>query len=98
MNSTSVMVFLLAAAAMPAAAAPPGAFSCGGCHPAASEGAIPSLAGRGAGEIVADMLAFRDGTRPATVMDRIAKGFSNEETRAIADWIASAGANGAAKP
>jgi cytochrome c553 len=33
------------------------------------------------------MQAFRTGARPATVMDRIAKGFSDEETRAIATWL-----------
>jgi sulfide dehydrogenase cytochrome subunit len=33
------------------------------------------------------MRAFRSGEKPATVMDRIAKGFSDEETRAIADWL-----------
>jgi sulfide dehydrogenase cytochrome subunit len=35
------------------------------------------------------MQAFRDGGRAATVMDRIAKGFSDDETRAIADWLAA---------
>ncbi|MFG1423338.1 c-type cytochrome [Roseixanthobacter liquoris] len=79
-----------------AGAAPPGAASCSGCHGAAG-GAIPALAGRPAGEIVADMQAFRTGARPATVMDRIAKGFTDEETRAIADWIA-AGSRLDAKP
>jgi cytochrome c553 len=34
------------------------------------------------------MQAFRDGGRPATVMDRIAKGFSDAETAAIAVWYA----------
>jgi hypothetical protein len=29
---------------------------------------------------------FRTGLRPATVMDRIAKGFSVDETAAIAAW------------
>jgi cytochrome c553 len=32
------------------------------------------------------MQAFRSGARPATVMDRIAKGFTEDEVRAIADW------------
>ena len=32
--------------------------------------------------------AFRSGTKPATVMDRIAKGFSHDETVAIAAWWA----------
>jgi cytochrome c553 len=33
------------------------------------------------------MQAFRTGGRPATVMDRIAKGFTEEEIRAIALWV-----------
>ncbi|MBB6307211.1 c-type cytochrome [Xanthobacter tagetidis] len=78
------------AAPAPAAAPPPGALACGGCHPPAPQGAVPSLRGRSADTIVADMRAFRDGARPATVMDRIAKGFSDDETRAIADWLAAA--------
>ena len=42
-------------------------------------------------EIVAAMQAFRTGERPATVMDRIAKGFTDEETRAIAAWLGGSG-------
>jgi cytochrome subunit of sulfide dehydrogenase len=33
------------------------------------------------------MEAFRQGARPATVMDRIAKGFSDAEIAAIAEWL-----------
>jgi cytochrome c553 len=33
------------------------------------------------------MQAFRSGQKPATVMNRIAKGFSDDEIRAIADWL-----------
>jgi cytochrome subunit of sulfide dehydrogenase len=32
------------------------------------------------------MQAFRSGARPATVMGRIAKGFSDDEVKAIAAW------------
>jgi cytochrome subunit of sulfide dehydrogenase len=35
---------------------------------------------------VAQMRAFRSGQRSATVMDRIAKGFSDMEIDAIAEW------------
>ena len=67
---------------------PPGASSCSGCHATARErAAIPPVAGRPAAEIAESMRAFRTGERPATVMDRIAKGFSEEETRAIAVWL-----------
>jgi cytochrome subunit of sulfide dehydrogenase len=48
---------------------------------------VPPLHGRPAEEIVAAMQAFRAGERPATVMDRIAKGFTDDESRAIATWL-----------
>jgi sulfide dehydrogenase cytochrome subunit len=86
----------LAAAPPAVAGSPPGAASCSGCHGPAGSGPVPSLAGRPAADIVTAMQAFRDGGREATVMDRIAKGFSDDETRAIADWLAAN--RGAAKP
>lgn len=71
------------------AAAPPGAASCSGCHaPAAAPGsAVPPIHGRPAGELTAALAAFRAGERPATVMNRIATGFSPQESAAIADWL-----------
>lgn len=79
---------------------PPGASACSGCHaPAASGGGMAPLEGRPAGDIVASMRGFRSGALEATVMDRIAKGFTDEETRAIADWYAARGGrDAAAKP
>ena len=75
----------------PAAAAPPaGAAACSGCH-ATSPGVatpVPRLAGRDAADIVKAMQEFRAGNRPGTVMDRIAKGFTDEEVQAIAAWYA----------
>ena len=68
---------------------PPGAASCTGCHAADPkiETRVPRIAGRPASEIVAAMEAFRSGQKPATVMNRIAKGFSDAEIRAIAEWL-----------
>jgi cytochrome c553 len=72
--------------------APSGAASCLGCHPArADAGPVPALAKLPARQIVTALQAYRSGTRPATVMDRIAKGFSDEEIEAIAQWYARAG-------
>ena len=70
---------------------PPGAASCSGCHAAGAAAArpVPRLYGRDAGEIVTAMTGFRDGSLPATVMNRIAKGFSDDELRAIAAWLAA---------
>jgi len=74
-----------------AADAPPGATSCSGCHPASASVAVPvpRLNGRNAAQIVTAMTEFRAGQRPATVMDRIAKGFNEDETNAIAAWFAA---------
>jgi cytochrome c553 len=79
-----------------AAATPPppsGAASCSGCHPTSPkvQTPVPRLAGRKPEDIVAAMQAFRSGQKSATVMDRIAKGFSDAETRAIADWLSRLG-------
>ena len=70
-----------------AAAPPPGALGCSGCHGGVAP--LPILAGRDPDEIVARLDEFRAGTRPATVMDRIAKGFSRNESVAIATWWAT---------
>ena len=77
--------------ALAAPAAPPGATSCSGCHAAgkAAASSVARLYGRDANEIVTAMNAFRDGSLPATVMNRIAKGFSDDELRAIAAWLAA---------
>ena len=70
-------------------AAPPGAASCSGCHsPGGTSGsAVPPIHGRPAAELSDALAAYRAGTRPATVMNRIATGFTAEESAAIADWL-----------
>ena len=70
---------------------PPGAASCSGCHTsgAAAASSVSRLYGRDANEITTAMTGFRDGSLPATVMNRIAKGFSDDELRAIASWLAA---------
>ena len=69
-----------------AAAPPPGAVECSGCHGKGPQ--PPALTGRVPEEIVVALDAFRAGTKQATVMDRIAKGFTDTEIAAIADWYA----------
>jgi cytochrome c553 len=49
------------------------------------------LAGRPEAEIVGALDAFRSGARPATIMNRIAKGFDAQESQAIAAWFATQG-------
>jgi cytochrome subunit of sulfide dehydrogenase len=67
---------------------PPGASSCSGCHPASQSVDTPAgrLIGRNPSDIITAVQAFRSGQRPATVMDRISKGFTDDEMKAIADW------------
>jgi cytochrome c553 len=83
-------VAVLATVATAAAAEPPvGAVSCSGCHAARAgvDTAVPPLKGRKAADLVEAMKAFRAGQRhPTTVMDRIAKGFTDAEIQAIAAW------------
>src|SRR5262245_14981914 len=70
---------------------PPGAASCSGCHSSTAAAASPvmRLYGRDANGIVTAMTGFRDGSIQGTVMNRIAKGFSDDELHAIAAWLAA---------
>jgi sulfide dehydrogenase cytochrome subunit len=88
-HCAAACVFACATAVAAPAVPPPGAASCTGCHAADAkiETRVPRIAGRPPAEIVAAMEAFRSGQKPATVMDRIAKGFTDAEVRAIAEWL-----------
>ena len=91
--TATALVFTLMghASAAGLADAPPGALSCSGCHAPArtADATVPPLTDRNPADIVAAMQAFKSGQRPATVMDRIAKGFSEDEVKAIAAWYAA---------
>ena len=69
---------------------PAGAASCSGCHAASAsvQTPVPPLKGRSQADIADAMIEYKSGKRPGTIMDRIAKGFSDEEIRAIAAWYA----------
>ena len=85
-----MLALVVTPASAGAAAMPPLVAACSGCHPAnGGDPMLPRLTGRNAGEIIAAMKAFRTGSRPATVMDRIAKGFTDGEIEAIAAWYAA---------
>ena len=81
----------IAAAVVASAEPPAGAASCSGCHPASTRvtSPVPRLAGLDRAAIIRAMQDFRSGRRAGTVMDRIAKGFTDEETQAIAAWYAT---------
>jgi cytochrome c553 len=94
MNATRSIVALAIVLSMTAMAqaadAPPGAAGCSGCHAsnARVDTPVPPLNGRPAADIATAMSEYKSGARKGTIMDRIAKGFSEEESRAIADWYA----------
>jgi cytochrome subunit of sulfide dehydrogenase len=92
MRLLAAAFLLLSTGAMAASPEPPpGAASCSGCHAvsAGTKTTVPRIQGRIAADIVAAMAAFRSGSRTATVMDRVAKGFTDDETQAIAAWFAA---------
>lgn len=67
------------------------ASSCAACHgpDGQSPGAIPSLSGKDQAYIANALKAFKSGEQPATVMNRLAKGYSDEEIDIIAKWFAT---------
>lgn len=70
------------------------ASSCANCHGTDGKlaGAIPAIANRPAGVLEAQLLAFKQDQQPnTTVMNRIAKGFSDEELKALAEYFAHIG-------
>jgi len=90
---------LLAMLSLPALAEQPDrervsmlAGSCANCHGTEGRlsGAVPPLAGRSAELLEQQLLAFKhDEDTHATVMDRIAGGYSDEELSALAEYFAN---------
>jgi len=66
---------------------------CANCH--GTEGrttdgsAIPSLAGMPREYMVAQMKAFREGTRPATVMHQLSKGLTEEQVQSVSTYFSN---------
>ena len=63
------------------------AASCAACHGThgRAEGAGLHLAGRPVKELYDALIAYKTGTKAATVMHQHAKGYTDEELRALAD-------------
>ncbi|MFY9314348.1 MAG: cytochrome C [Burkholderiales bacterium] len=82
----------LAASAQDAVAGRNLAAPCAICHGtdgrAVTKDVIP-LAGLPRDHVAAQMRAFRDGKRPATVMHQIAKGYTDPQIDSIAAWYAA---------
>lgn len=65
---------------------------CAGCHgtDGASPGPIPPIKGMSSADMVKAMKAFRSGERTGTVMNRIAKGYTDDEIELMAKHFAAA--------
>ena len=96
MRSTRIWLTLACAlAAPPVLATDPVARSyaatCANCHGTNGQAKAPmvALAGLPKELIVMQMKAFKEGTRPATIMHQIAKGYSDQQIDMIATYFAS---------
>ena len=69
------------------------AATCANCHGTNGKtvegSAVPPLAGVSASHITEQMQAFKAGTRPATVMHQIAKGYNDAQIAQIAAYFAA---------
>lgn len=69
------------------------AATCANCHGtqgrAVDGAAVPGLAGMPAPYMVEQMRAFKAGTRPATVMHQLSKGFSDAQIESVAGFFAA---------
>jgi len=65
------------------------AANCANCHGTTghAKGAMPSLAGLPKAYLVEQMKTFRDGKRAATIMPQLAKGYTDAQIEAIADYF-----------
>lgn len=64
-------------------------FSCHGTNGNSVGAPLPSLAGQTEETLRTSLLAFKKGERPATLMTRIAKGYSDEDLQLIANYLAT---------
>jgi sulfide dehydrogenase cytochrome subunit len=66
------------------------ALSCAACHgtDGKSPGSIPAIAGKPASFLETTLADFKSGKRPGTVMNRLAKGYSDDEIKALAAYFA----------
>ena len=90
-RAAAIGILSIAAATAASGEPPAGAASCSGCHPTSTRvsSPVPRLTGMDRAAIVKAMQDFRSGQRAGTVMDRIAKGFTDDEIQAIAAWFAT---------
>jgi cytochrome c553 len=85
----AALLLVLFASTTAAQAANGVAEGCVACHGPGGRGSgtVPPLAGRDAAELAAAMTAFRANERPATIMNRIARGYTEAEISAVAAYF-----------
>jgi cytochrome c553 len=66
-----------------------GCAACHGTNGAVRGDTVKPLAGAPADKIIAAFNAFKSGAQPATVMHQIAKGYSDDQLRAMAAFFAA---------
>ena len=64
-------------------------FTCHGTQGNSVGGVPPGLAGRDRGEVFQMMKDFQSGKRPATIMHQQAKGYNDEQLRAISAYLST---------
>ena len=69
------------------------ASACAMCHGTQGKpvegSSVAALAGRPRDEIVQSMAQFKSGQKPATIMHQIAKGYTDDQVKAVAAFFAS---------
>ena len=69
------------------------AATCANCHgtqgKSLKDTSVPGLAGRPSAYLIEQMQAFKTGTREATIMHQIAKGYTDEQVKQMAEYFAS---------
>ncbi len=68
------------------------AAACAICHGTngwSAGGRLPNLAGQPEAYLVKQMRDFRDGSRPATIMTQIARGYTEEQYQSMAAFFAA---------
>ncbi|MEM1188028.1 MAG: sulfide dehydrogenase, cytochrome subunit [Pseudomonadota bacterium] len=65
------------------------AVTCAGCHREEASGpdGIPSLSGQSVSEIARKLTAYRSGELQGTLMNRLARGYSEDEIKLLAEAL-----------
>lgn len=67
------------------------AATCANCHGTNGQarGDMKPLAGLSAEKIIAALADYKSGAQPATIMHQIAKGYTDEQIKLVANWFST---------